>query len=111
MTPDAATRPNGVMTDRPDIAPPDPPADPFDEPLDDPIAAAIVRLTRERGPDTSICPSEAAKAVAPEAWRGLMKDVRRTAVRLADAGRLVITRKGRPVDPHDFKGVYRLKQP
>jgi hypothetical protein len=27
------------------------------------------------------------------------------------AGRIVILRKGRPVDPDDFKGVYRLSLP
>jgi len=37
--------------------------------------------------------------------------VRRAAVRLALAGRLVIYRKGKPVDPADFKGVYRLGLP
>jgi hypothetical protein len=30
---------------------------------------------------------------------------------LALAGRLVIYRKGKPVDPNDFKGVYRLGLP
>jgi hypothetical protein len=33
---------------------------------------------------------------------------RRIAVRLANEGRLVITRKGKPVDPNDFRGVYRF---
>jgi hypothetical protein len=37
-----------------------------------------------------------------------MPDVRRAAVRLMKQGRLVILRKGRPVDPDDFRGVYRL---
>ena len=37
-----------------------------------------------------------------------MQPIRRIAVRLMKEGRLVITRKGRPVDPDDFKGVYRL---
>jgi len=32
-------------------------------------------------------------------------------VRLADAGRIVIYRKGKPADPHDFRGVYRLGLP
>jgi hypothetical protein len=30
------------------------------------------------------------------------------AVRLALDGRITIYRKGKPVDPNDFKGVYRL---
>jgi hypothetical protein len=37
--------------------------------------------------------------------------VRRAAVKLALDGRLVIYRKGKPVDPADFKGVYRVGLP
>ena len=40
-----------------------------------------------------------------------MTPVRREAVALADEGRVVIYRKGKPVDPHDFKGVYRIGLP
>jgi hypothetical protein len=40
-----------------------------------------------------------------------MQPLRRVAVRLAREGRLVITRKGRIVDPDDFRGVYRLGLP
>jgi len=35
--------------------------------------------------------------------------VRSTAVGLARAGRIVILRHGKPADPDDFKGVYRLR--
>jgi hypothetical protein len=35
----------------------------------------------------------------------------RIAVRLAEEGKLVILRKGKIADPHDFRGVYRLSQP
>jgi len=45
------------------------------------------------------------------AWRGHLQSVRTAAVRLAEAGRLVIYRKGKPVDPRDFRGVYRLGAP
>jgi hypothetical protein len=37
-----------------------------------------------------------------------MQPVRRVAVRLMKEGRAVILRKGRPVDPDDFRGVYRI---
>lgn len=74
------------------------------------LAAAILTLTRARGPGKSICPSEAARVLAGEArWQALMPAVRRVAVRLAQDGAIVITKKGKPVDPADFKGVYRLK--
>ncbi|NDC57539.1 MAG: DUF3253 domain-containing protein [Alphaproteobacteria bacterium] len=76
-------------------------------PLDD----VILDLTAARGPDKSICPSDAARAFAGENWRKVLGEVRKAAVRLALDGKLVITRKGKPVDPRDFKGVYRLKAP
>ena len=40
-----------------------------------------------------------------------MQPIRRVAVALAEAGRVVIYRKGKPVDPRSFKGVYRLGLP
>lgn len=81
---------------------------------DSDLEAAILTLAAARGPDKSICPSEAAKHVGTERsidWHGLMQPVRRTAVRLAMEGRLIILRKGKPVDPADFRGVYRLTVP
>jgi hypothetical protein len=47
----------------------------------------------------------------PDEWGKLMQPVRRVAVRLAHEGRVIITRKGKAVDPADFRGVYRLGQP
>ena len=40
-----------------------------------------------------------------------MTPVRHAAIALADQGRLIIYRKGKQVDPHDFKGVYRIGLP
>lgn len=78
------------------------------------LEAAMLRLVAERGPDKTVCPSEAARAVRgdhPDGWGPLMQPARKVAVRLMKEGRLVITRKGRPVDPDDFRGVYRLRLP
>ncbi|PPD16796.1 MAG: hypothetical protein CTY25_00300 [Methylobacterium sp.] len=78
------------------------------------IEETLLALAAERGPEKTFCPSEAARAIGgphPDGWGPLMQPVRRVAVRLALDGRLVITRKGKPVDPLDFKGVYRLSQP
>lgn len=72
------------------------------------IEAQILALTEARGPDKSICPSEVARALEPE-WQRLMTPVRQAAARLALAGRIEILRKGKPVDPADFKGVIRLR--
>jgi hypothetical protein len=80
----------------------------------DDIEAAIMRLLAERGRERTLSPTEAARALAgddPQRWGPLMQPVRRTAIRLAREGRLIILRKGKPVDPTDFKGVYRLALP
>lgn len=55
---------------------------------------------------------EIAHAIRPDAdWHALLLPIRRAAVELAQAGRLVIYRKGKPADPNDFRGVYRLGLP
>ena len=77
----------------------------------DPIGDAAFALLAQRTEGKSICPSEVARALDPEGWRRLMPQVRATAVGLARAGRLEITRHGKPVDPSAFKGVYRLRLP
>ena len=41
----------------------------------------------------------------------MLAPLRHAAVRLAVRGEIAIYRKGRPVDPEDFKGVYRLGLP
>lgn len=79
--------------------------------MTDPIEAAIFDRLAERDPGKSICPSEVAKALQPEGWQRMMGRVRGVAVGLARQGRLVITKKGKPVDPDDFKGVIRLRLP
>ena len=72
---------------------------------------------RQARPGRTICPTDVATTFAAVrnedalAWRSHLQWVRAAAVRLADAGRLVIYRKGKPVDPHDFRGVYRLGAP
>jgi hypothetical protein len=82
--------------------------------LESDLETAILELARARGPDKSIDPSEPAKKVAADrgiVWHSLMQPVRRAAVRLAMDGRLLILRKGKPADPAEFKGVYRLTIP
>ena len=76
------------------------------------IEATLLELAQARGPDRSLDPAEVARALGgdrPDGWGPLMQPVRRAAVRLMKQGRVVITRKGRPVDPDDFRGVYRIR--
>ncbi|MGL4636280.1 MAG: DUF3253 domain-containing protein [Beijerinckiaceae bacterium] len=78
------------------------------------LEQSMLALAAERGPDKTLCPSDVARALGgphPDGWGPLMQPIRRVAVRLAKEGRLVITRKGKPVDPDDFRGVYRLGLP
>jgi hypothetical protein len=83
----------------------------------DPLAQTILSLCDAAGPGKTICPTDAAKAFARNreeddlAWRGHLTQVRSRAVGLAHAGRLVIYRKGKPADPDDFRGVYRIGLP
>ncbi len=75
------------------------------------LDAALLSLLDERGDGATICPSEVARRVAPDAWRALMEPVRQAARRIAHAGTIVITQKGRVVDPADFRGPIRLRRP
>jgi len=78
------------------------------------LEAAILTLLAAQGPGKTISPQDAARAVGgdhPDGWGPLMQPLRRIAVRLMKEGRLVILRKGRPVDPDAFRGVYRLALP
>ena len=60
----------------------------------------------------TLSPPEIATAIATDGdWHDLLVPIRRAAVSLAQHGRLVIYRKGKPVDPNDFRGVYRLGLP
>lgn len=76
-----------------------------------PLEAALLAVLAHAGSATLSAP-EIAHAIAPEGdWHGLLVPIRRAAVSLAQAGRLVIYRKGKPADPNDFRGVYRLGLP
>ena len=85
-------------------------------PADDSPPAAtledcILEVLTRTGSRTLSAP-EIAHAIAPDGdWHGLLMPIRRAAVALAQAGRVVIYRKGKPADPSDFRGVYRLGLP
>jgi hypothetical protein len=71
--------------------------------------AAILDLIAARGPEKTICPSEAARALAgDEDFRPYMEPVRDAAAQLADQGRIVVTQKGRRVAIGEARGPIRL---
>ncbi|WP_145136287.1 DUF3253 domain-containing protein [Roseomonas gilardii] len=73
------------------------------------IAESIRRLAIRRGAEKSICPSEVARELGGESWRGLMRPVRDTAMELARQGEIEVLRKGKPVEPGEVRGVIRLR--
>ena len=93
-------------------------------PVDRALEAAILGLLDGRATGATICPSEAARAVAtiaghghgdaaPEgedAWRALMEPARRAARRLVTAGEVELTQRGRRVDPSTFRGPVRIRR-
>jgi hypothetical protein len=71
---------------------------------------SIRDLATARGPESSICPSDAARAVGGENWRDLMDDARDGARELARAGEVEITQRGAVVDPDaHWRGPVRIR--
>ena len=76
------------------------------------IKSTIFSFLRHRDVESSICPSEVARVVAPsDAWRDIMPDVRSVAVELAAADVLIISRGKEMLDPRNLgKGPIRLRR-
>jgi Protein of unknown function (DUF3253) len=73
---------------------------------------AILDLIADRGPEKTICPSEAARALAGEDdFRPYMEPVREVAAKLARDGRVAVTQKGKQVAIGEARGPIRLGQP
>ena len=76
------------------------------------IERVILRLLHERDECKTICPSDAARALAgDEGFRDLMDPVRDAAYAMADDGRLEVTQSGEVVDGRSAKGPIRLRLP
>ena len=78
--------------------------------VDQELETAIRSLLAGRAASSSICPSDAARAVRPDDWRELMEPARRAARRLVAAGEVEITQQGRVVDPSTAKGPIRIRR-
>lgn len=81
-------------------------------PTDHDLEQTMLALLAERGPGKSICPSEVPRKLLGETgpWRGHLKRVRSLAGRLAESGRVVVLRHGKPVTGEGIRGVVRLAQ-
>jgi hypothetical protein len=74
------------------------------------LRAAIRALARHRGPDSSMCPSDASRAIGGEGWRELNAKSRSIAIDLARAGEVEITQRGDAVDPDQpLRGPIRVR--
>ena len=81
--------------------------------VDRQLEATILDLLAQRARTSTICPSDAARAVGgddEETWRDLMEPARRAARRLVDRGEVVITQAGTVVDPSTAKGPIRIRR-
>ena len=83
--------------------------------VDRQLEASLESLLDARPRSSSVCPSEAARAVskanATDDWNELMEPVRNAARRLVAAGRAEITQGGHVIDPSKFKGPIRVRRP
>jgi hypothetical protein len=78
--------------------------------IDRTLEKAILDLLSRRARTSTICPSEAARAVGGDDWRPLMEPARAAARRLTAAGEVVITQGGRVVDPSTARGPLRIRR-
>jgi Protein of unknown function (DUF3253) len=69
------------------------------------IRAVILDLALQRGRGKSLCPSEVARALAPN-WRALMPEVRTVAATMPE---IMATQGGTEVDPRSARGPIRLR--
>ncbi|NUT70130.1 DUF3253 domain-containing protein [Pseudarthrobacter sp. C4D7] len=74
------------------------------------LEAKILELLAARAATSTICPSDAARAVGGDDWRDLMEPAREAARRLVDAGQVHITQGGSVVDPATAKGPIRIRK-
>ena len=81
------------------------------DPIETTIFEKLSRIDPKGDNGKSIEPAEVAKALQPEQWQRMMPKVRGVALGLMRQGKLTITKKGKPVDPANFRGVIRLRMP
>ena len=68
----------------------------------------ILRLVAERGPDKTICPSEAARAIGGAEWREAMPAIHAAAKALAEEGAVELRQGGAPCGTEGIVGPYRI---
>lgn len=74
------------------------------------LERVILDLLDQRAEGATICPSDAARAAAPDDWRPLMDPVRAAASRLVEQGTVEITQRGQVVDLASVRGPIRIRR-
>jgi hypothetical protein len=62
------------------------------------LRAVVLDLLEHRGPDKTICPSDAARALAGKNFRPLMDTARAAAAELVADGEIEVTQRGEVVE-------------
>jgi hypothetical protein len=81
------------------------------EDVDRRLEQVIARLLDARRPESSICPSDAARALDSDGWRDLMPAARAAAGRMAADGAVEVTQGGVVVDVATARGPVRIRRP
>ncbi len=74
------------------------------------LRAAILELLERRGPGKTICPSDAARALAGKNFRPLMDMARAAAAELVADGEIDVLQRGQVVDISQVRGPIRLRR-
>ncbi len=80
------------------------------DPVEQRLERTILSLLEARARTSTICPSDAARAVDADGWRDLMEPARAAASRLVDRGEVVVTQGGTVVDPATARGPIRIRR-
>ncbi len=84
----------------------------------DPVAQFIIHFLQSAADRKPVSIEQVAKAFwltrcrqqdGNTAWRKYLNPTKQQAIFLARQGAIDITKRGKPVDPNDFKGVIRLQ--
>jgi hypothetical protein len=76
---------------------------------DEAVIETIIQLCAAAWPDETVRPEDIAMALHEPEWQALTKRIRLAVKQLAEAGLVQILRKGKPAEPDDFKGIYRVQ--
>jgi Protein of unknown function (DUF3253) len=74
------------------------------------LRAVILELLERRGPGKTICPSDAARALAGQDFRPLMDMARAVSAELVADGEIEVTQRGEVVDIAQARGPIRLRR-